>query len=205
MPLDPHEVQAETVRYLVAKNQELAAEVVRLTSELAAAQPVVEWRRLPPAISMDLPQGWGATRGRLDFVVYDHPGESVGWKILVQRPAGRSVLYADGPETGPAGKAACEAAYRRAAGWVPSHARLEWTREFDDFSLVFHYDALPVKLWSGKLYSNGTGWAFNDSTGNLYNGSPLPKAEIVRIIAEWCAASLPSLHLPPFPGASDAS
>ena len=166
MPLDPHEVQAETVRYLVAKNQELAAEVARLqdladarlyraytaritlesvgiprsepvdvsaaraagmiedlraevdrlTAALAAAQPVVEWRRLPPAISMDLPQGWGATRGRLDFVVYDHPGESVGWKILVQRPAGRSVLYADGPETGPAGKAACEAAYRRACG-----------------------------------------------------------------------------------------
>ena len=91
------------------------------------------------------------------------------------------------------------AAQLRAAGWSPSHARLEWTREFDDFSLVFHYDALPVKLWSGKLYSNGTGWAFNDSSGNLYNGSPLPKKEIVRIIAEWCATNLPSLHLPPFP------
>jgi hypothetical protein len=91
------------------------------------------------------------------------------------------------------------AAQLRAAGWSPSHARMEWTREFDDFSLVFHYDALPVKLWSGKLYSNGTGWAFNDSSGSLYNGSPLPKAEIVRIIAEWCAAHLPSLHLPLFP------
>jgi hypothetical protein len=32
MPLDPHEVQTETVRYLVAKNQELAAEVARLQS-----------------------------------------------------------------------------------------------------------------------------------------------------------------------------
>lgn len=96
------------------------------------------------------------------------------------------------------------AAQLRAAGWSPSHARLEWTREFDDFSLFFHYDAMPVKLWSGKLYSNETGWAFNDSTGNLYNGSPLPKAEIVRIIAEWCAAHLPSLHLPPFPGADNA-
>ena len=96
--------------------------------------------------------------------------------------------------------AAADCAFQlRAAGWSPSHARLEWTREFDDFSLVFHYDALPVKLWSGKLYSNGTGWAFNDSSGNLYNGSQLPKAEIVRIIAEWCATNLPSLHLPPFP------
>ena len=85
------------------------------------------------------------------------------------------------------------------AGWSPSHARLEWTREFDNFSLVFHYDALPVKLWSGRVYGNGTGWAFNDSSGSLYNGSPLPKAEIVRIIAEWCAANLPSLPLPPFP------
>ena len=91
------------------------------------------------------------------------------------------------------------AAQLRAAGWSPSHARLEWTREFDDFSLVFHYHALPVKLWSGKLYSNGTGWAFNDSSGNLYNGSPLPKAEIVRVITAWVAANLPSLHLPPFP------
>ena len=37
MPLDPHEVQAETVRYLVAKNQELAAEVARL-QDLADAR-----------------------------------------------------------------------------------------------------------------------------------------------------------------------
>ena len=79
---------------------------------------------------------------------------------------------------------------------------MEWTREFDDFSLVFHYDALPVKLWSGKLYSNGTGWAFNDSSGNLYNGAPLPKAEIVRVITAWVATNLPSLHLPQFPGDS---
>ena len=107
------------------------------------------------------------------------------------------------PATVDAAAADC-ASQLRAAGWGPSHARLEWTREFDDFALVFRYDALPVKLWSGKLYSGGTGWAFNDSSGNLYNGSQLPKAEIVRIIAEWCAAHLPSLHLPPFPGADNA-
>ena len=113
------------------------------------------------------------------------------------------MIHAQAP-TVDAAAADC-ASQLRAAGWNPSHARLEWTREFDDFSLVFHYDALPVKLWSGKLYSNGTGWAFNDSSGNLYNGAPLPKAEIVRIIAAWVATNLPSLHLPPFPGASDAS
>ena len=92
----------------------------------------------------------------------------------------------------------------RAAGWSPSHARLEWTREFDDFFLTFHLEKFSTKVWSGKVYSNGTGWAFNDSSGSLHNDAPIPEAEIVRIIAEWCATNLPSLHLPPFPGADNA-
>ena len=93
----------------------------------------------------------------------------------------------------------------RAAGWTPSHARLEWTREFDDFFLTFHLEKFSTKVWSGKVYNTDCGWAFNDSTDSLHNDAPIPEAEIVRIIAEWCAAHLPSLHLPPFPGASDAS
>ena len=133
-----------------------------------------------------------------EYLRYVVPVES-GYNVLIHlKDGGYTSAFATEAEDLPA---VCReaAAQLRAAGWSPSHARLEWTREFDDFSLVFHYDALPVKLWSGKLYSNGTGWAFNDSSGNLYNGSPLPKAEIVRIIAEWCATNLPSLHLPPFP------
>ena len=136
-----------------------------------------------------------------------HLGERIHWigkggpttdEWIVQAwPDKGHMIHAQAP-TVDAAAADC-AAQLRAAGWSPSHARLEWTREFDDFALVFRYDALPVRLWSGKLYSNGTGWAFNDSSGNLYNGSPLPKAEIVRVIAEWCATHLPSLHLPPFP------
>ena len=106
MPLDPHEVQTETVRYLVAKNQELAAEVARLTSELAAAQVglVVEWRE-------DV--GFSHARiGRFWLVV-----RRDGWRLeFSQSSISTPDFVASGPETGDAGKAACEAAYRRACG-----------------------------------------------------------------------------------------
>ena len=106
MPLDPHEVQAETVRYLVAKNQELAAEVARLRSELAAAQagPVVEWRT-----RIDVEE---ATVGAFALLV-----ESDGWRLEVSDGTGDYWHVDSGDETGPAGKAACEAAYRRACGF----------------------------------------------------------------------------------------
>ena len=107
MPLDPHEVQAETVRYLVAKNQELAAEVARLTAALADAQagPVVEWYATTV--------GEAARAGM--FWMSIGPG---GWALRVRLPYGFGAgeLIEEGPETGPAGKSACEAAYRRACG-----------------------------------------------------------------------------------------
>lgn len=168
MPLDPHEVQAETVRYLVAKNQELAAEVARLqdladarlyraraarvtlesvgiprsepvdvsaaraasmiedlraevarlTAALADAQagPVVKWQDHPQVGLLGEDRSWSVVeRGHFRLWV-----DVDGWHLLCSLPglpANRSI--ASGPETGDAGKAACEAAYRRAVGLPP--------------------------------------------------------------------------------------
>jgi hypothetical protein len=91
------------------------------------------------------------------------------------------------------------AAQLRAGGWVPTHARLEWGRDFDDFYLLFRLDSFRARVWTGKLYSNGTGWVYNDSDRRLYNDKPLSEAEILATIVAWHAAKMPSLHLPPFP------
>lgn len=74
-------------------------------SELAAAQagPVVEWR--------DRGYHEGAKAGR--FLLFVH---SRGWEIRVEDVFGQQHPIVTGPETGPAGKAAAEAAYRRACG-----------------------------------------------------------------------------------------
>lgn len=83
------------------------AEIRRLTSELAAAQagPVVGW--------------YATTIGKAArvgmFWMSNGPG---GWTLRVMMPYsfGAGELIESGPETGDAGKAACEAAYRRACG-----------------------------------------------------------------------------------------
>jgi hypothetical protein len=68
---------------------------------LAAAQaaPVVEWR------------GDVGTIGVFNAIV-----SAVGWVLFVPLADGSRTVIGIGPETGPAGKAACEAAYRRACG-----------------------------------------------------------------------------------------
>lgn len=107
MPLDPHEVQAETVRYLVAKNQELAAEVARLRSELAAAQaaPVVEWYATTVGEAARVGMFWMSIG----------PG---GWTLRIRLPncGGAGDLVDGGPETGPEGKSKAVAAWQRACG-----------------------------------------------------------------------------------------
>lgn len=112
MTLDPHEVQTESIRYLLAKNAEKDAEIARLTAELAAAQaelaaarrgPVVEWRT-----RIDVEE---ATVGAFVLLV-----ESDGWRLEVSDGTGDYWIVDSGPETGDAGKAACFAAYRKAAG-----------------------------------------------------------------------------------------
>ena len=218
MPLDPNEVQAETVRYLVAKNQELAAEVARLqvladarlyraraaritlesvgiprsepvdvgaaraagmiedlraevarlTAALAAAQAARDALReraehaealltglLPGPVSDALVDArnhqsrtegvsaaadWGRTVGRVQVLAAAQAApvvewrtridveeatvgafallvESDGWRLEVSDGTGDYWIVDSGDETGPAGKSAAEAAYRRACGF----------------------------------------------------------------------------------------
>lgn len=81
------------------------AEIARLTSELAAAQPVVEWYATTV--------GEAARAGMFRLSV-----GPVIWTLRIRLPFGLGIgdLIESGPETGAAGKAACEAAYRRACG-----------------------------------------------------------------------------------------
>ena len=81
----------------------LLAEVARLHSQLAAAQPVVEWRT-----RIDVEE---ATVGAFALLV-----ETDGWRLEVSDGSGDYWIVDSGDETGPAGKAAAEAAYRRACG-----------------------------------------------------------------------------------------
>ena len=78
------------------------------------------------------------------------------------------------------------AAQLRAGGWVPTHARLVWYAGEEGFTLSLCIDQLVQVLWM---------WLPADG---------LDRATKIRSIQTWCAATLPSLHLPPFPGASDA-
>ena len=81
----------------------LLSELDRLTAALAAAQPVVEWRHLPGSA------GWErADAGQFSLLLM---GDSA-WRLI----CGDQAVIARGSPGGPAGKAACEAAYRRACG-----------------------------------------------------------------------------------------
>ena len=82
----------------------LLDEIERLRSEFAAAQPVVEWHRI-----RDFDR---AEMGYLILTVH-----SDGWTIrAVDIAVDELATLAEGDEGGDAGKAACEAAYRRACG-----------------------------------------------------------------------------------------
>ena len=165
MTLDPHEVQTESIRYLLAKNAEKDAEIARLASELAAAQAerdslrtVAESRLmrmrsaaqvLVAEIGAKGPENVDLTAGRAVAVIEalkdelstarrgpvvgwrpTTVGEAAllgmfwlsvgpgGWTLRIRLPFGLGIgdLVESGPETGPAGKSAAEAAYRKAAG-----------------------------------------------------------------------------------------
>ena len=87
--------------------QDMLSEFDRLTTALAAAQaaPVVEWYATTVGEAARVGMFWMSIG----------PG---GWTLRVRLPYGFGAgeLIEEGPETGPAGKAACEAAYRRACG-----------------------------------------------------------------------------------------
>ena len=110
---------AAQLRAIAAAPSDIAAmlsELDRLTAALAAAQPVVEWQDHPQVGLLGEDRSWSVVeRGHFRLWV-----DVDGWHLLCSLPglpANRSI--ASGPETGPAGKAACEAAYRRAVGLPP--------------------------------------------------------------------------------------
>ena len=133
-----------------------------------------------------------------EYLRYVVPVES-GYNVLIHlKDGGYTSAFATEAEDLPA---VCReaAAQLRAAGWSPSHARLEWEPYADGFRLVLRLEGVSAPLW---WMMDHDGWFANTCDnvtpeGGDYETRPL--AEIVRIIAEWCATNLPSLHLPPFP------
>ena len=98
------------------------------------------------------------------------------------------------------------AAQLRAAGWVPSHARLEWRSNRWQHHLRLCIDRLSPELLFAAQFQDGTWNVFdriNDAEPCILRRGTTETA--AATVAEWCATNLPSLHLPPFPGASDAS
>ncbi len=90
----------------------LLSELNRLTAELAAAQAELTAARRGPVVEWRKEKDWEeAEIGRFSLAVSD-----AGWSVEIKGHSGMYELIDRGPETGPAGKAACEAAYRRAAG-----------------------------------------------------------------------------------------
>ena len=89
------------------------------------------------------------------------------------------------------------AAQLRAAGWTPSHARLEWADNrlylcMDSTRFVVATYLLPA--CDVLIHPDFSEWRRCHTVPGL-----------VAAVAGWHAAHLPSLHLPPFPGASNAS
>ena len=95
----------------------------------------------------------------------------------------------------------------RAAGWVPTHPRLEWESNSvgDNHTLWLRLDNYEQLLFAVRKWSSGRYSMYVCHTPDERGVAGGTLAEVMAPIAEWCAANLPSLHLPPFPGASDAS
>jgi hypothetical protein len=91
----------------------------------------------------------------------------------------------------------------RAAGWTPSHARLEWRSNGWQHYLHLCIDRLSPELLFAAQFQDGAWNVFNRTNDAapciLRRGTTETAAATV---AAWHAANLPSLHLPPFPGAS---
>ena len=99
------------------------------------------------------------------------------------------------------------AAQLRAAGWTPSHARLEWRSNGWQHYLHLCIDRLSPELLFAAQFQDGTWNVFNRTNDAapciLRRGTTETAAATV---AAWHAANLPSLHLPPpFPETPDAS
>ena len=90
------------------------------------------------------------------------------------------------------------AAQLRAAGWVPTHARLEWERfkGTSSYGLFLRLDGYKRQLL-GVVQHHGSEWGVYDEEEETWTYAPF--ADLQTAIGWWHAATLPSLHLPPFP------
>lgn len=122
-------------------------------------------------------------------------------------PMSGHMVHATAPTPDEAARAAAD--QLRAAGWRPTHARLEWERDGDGFDLVLRVDKYERTVLCGEIFADGTGWAtlenYDHTESDCLALHPTPTAEVLAAVTAWHAAHLPSLHLPPFPGSSDAS
>ena len=95
------------------------------------------------------------------------------------------------------------AAQLRAAGWVPTHARLEWEPTGKgSVRLCLRLDKFTQVLFSMLRWGSGRVSVYDMHTGLEENRvmDETQAADAVAYMVGWCAAALPSLHLPPFPG-----
>lgn len=139
-------------------------------------------------------------------IAYHHLGDMLR---RVDRQGSRyQVVCDDGaidhPPTAATGSTVAEAAadcaaQLRAAGWVPTHPRLEWESSKWQHHLCFLMDNFRVELFFVSNGANGwTVWRRHDADNEVAAcrvTAPVAAAHV----AEWCAANLPNLHLPPFP------
>jgi hypothetical protein len=150
-------------------------------------------------------------------IAYHHLGDMLR---RVDRQGSRyQVVCDDGaidhPPTAATGSTVAEAAadcasQLRAGGWVPSHARLEWARHTTSGNHTLDM------LMDGAVLNVAVIVSIEQvltQTYHHYTNIPARRAAVVpkrgtrfdsledaaTHIAEWCAANLPNLHLPPFP------
>ena len=102
----------------------------------------------------------------------------------------------------PEAAAVAVATQLRAAGWVPSHARLEWRHGAGkDYALVYRHEGLTLPMY--RVFASPLPDDFGAESLNLGTSAYGPLAFVLAEVAAHCADRIPSLHLPPFPGASD--
>lgn len=120
-----------------------------------------------------------------------------GWTVGAILPGCAASISVTAPTVAEA--AADCAAQLRAAGWVPTHPRLEWS----DNRLYLHMDRTHFVVATYLLPACDVLFHPDFSEWRRCNDVPA----LAAAIAEWCATNLPSLHLPlpPFPETPDAS
>jgi hypothetical protein len=121
--------------------------------------------------------------------------------IVQAVPAAGYMLHATAPTVEAAARALAQRLWSE-EGWVPTHPRLEWgmvARKPGRHVLAYRHEALHVPLWEVEPTEDGA-WCAVDLRHPIVIVDA--HAAIQGAIAEWCARTLPSLHLPPFPGDS---